>query len=167
MQIYKKQGVIFYVQTDHLPGEILGSVIEYLYDAGACNVQVIPTVTKKNRPAYVFLIDAREECAEKVEMVLIRELRVTGWHRISTEHRHLAVDYIKKQVRIEGSGFLIEMEVEGKVAHAEHICVRPEHRSCTRLKALLEEKGHQVSLVDCGKILTELLEQNQSVYTIS
>lgn len=166
MQIFNKRGVIFYVQTDHLPGEILGSVIGYLYDAGACNVQVIPTVTKKNRPAYVFLIDTKEDCAEAVEMVLIRELRVTGWHRIATEHRHLAVDYIKKQVRIEGTGFSVEMEVEGKVSHGERICVRPEHRSCIRLKELLQEKGRQVSLVDCGKILTELLEQNQSVYTI-
>ena len=42
----------------------MGSVIEYLYDAGACNVQVIPTITKKNRPGYLFLIDVKSGSLE-------------------------------------------------------------------------------------------------------
>ncbi|MDC7286570.1 DUF111 family protein [Blautia schinkii] len=166
MQIYSKNGVILYVQADHLPGEILGSVIDYLYEAGACNVQVIPTVTKKNRPGYIFLIDTKEDYAEAVERVLIRELKVTGWHRISTEHRHLAVDYVKKQIQIQGRDFAVDMELEGKVAHGECVSLRPEHRSCARMKELLKERGYEVSLVDCGKILTQLLEQNESIYII-
>lgn len=166
MELFKKDGNLLYVQADHVTGELLGSVIEYLYEAGACNVQVIPTVTKKNRPGYIFLIDVKSGSLEKVEQVLIRELSVTGWHRIHTEHCHLAVDYLKKQVEFRMGQDRFCMEVEGKKTCGIAETLRPEHRSCAELKEILRSRGKDPALETCKKILTEILEQDLSVYSV-
>ena len=48
MNFYSKEAVLFLVQVDHLSGEILGDVVDSFYAAGAKNVQIISSITKKN-----------------------------------------------------------------------------------------------------------------------
>ncbi len=165
MKMFQKDGTLLYVQADHVTGELMGSVIEYLYDAGACNVQVIPTITKKNRPGYLFLIDVKSGSLEDVEQVLIRELSVTGWHRVRTEHCHLEVEYLKKRVEFRVGQENFCMEVEGKKSYGITETFRPEHRSCAKLKEILRSRGKDFALETCKKILTEILEQDLSVYS--
>ena len=43
MELFKKDGNLFYVQADHITGELAGSVIEYLYEAGAGNDEEKPS----------------------------------------------------------------------------------------------------------------------------
>lgn len=166
MERFRKDGNLLYVQADHVTGELVGSVIEYLYEAGAGNVQVISTVTKKNRPGYILLIDVKCDFLDAVEQVLIRELSVTGWHQICTEHCHLAVDYLKKPVEfcLEQDRFC--MEVEGKKICGITETLRPEHRSCAKLKEILRRKNRDLSLEESKKILTDILEQDLSCYSI-
>lgn len=166
MQIYSKQGQLFYVQTDSLSGELLGSAIDELYAAGACNVQVIPSVTKKNRPGHVFLIDTRKDCAESVEQTILRELRVTGWHRIDSEHRHLQVDYLKRTVTFQGMGSCFTLELEAKKAYGQEVFIRPEHRSCVKLKQALQACGYIRSLPECYEILGEIFAGACTEYQI-
>lgn len=144
MNIYTKEGMIFYVQVDHLCGEVLGKVIDYLYDAGACNVQVIPSITKKNRPGHVFLIDCRPDHADAVESVIARELTSGGWHRIDTQHRHLSQKVIRRNLQIELPGktemftALYKQTGDGPP--------RPEFESCAQLKEVLEQDQISISL---------------------
>lgn len=166
MERFKKEGNLLYVQADHVTGELVGSVIEYLYEAGAGNVQVISTVTKKNRPGYLFLIDVRNDSLDDVEQVLIRELSVTGWHRIRTEHCHLAVDYLKRSVEFWLGQERFCMEVEGKKSYGITETFRPEHRSCVELKEILKKKNRDLPLEACKKILGDILEQELSSYSI-
>ncbi len=166
MERFKKDGNLLYVQADHITGELAGSVIEYLYEAGAGNVQVVSTVTKKNRPGYLFLIDVKSDSLDAVEQVLIRELSVTGWHRIGTEHCHLAVDYLKKPVEFCLGQNRFRMEVEGKKVYGTTETLRPEHRSCVELKEILRRKNRDLPLEACKKILTDILEQDLSSYSI-
>ena len=49
--------ILMLVQTDDLSGEQVGYAIQQLIELGVDNVQVMPTVTKKNRHAYLVLID--------------------------------------------------------------------------------------------------------------
>ena len=67
MNVYSKEGLLILVQIDHLNGEILGSIIEDFYHAGAKNVQIVSTITKKNRPACMIFIDVPFQKAEEVE----------------------------------------------------------------------------------------------------
>ena len=61
MHLYTKEGILLLVQTDHLDGETLGNLIGRFYDEGAKNVQVISSLTKKNRPGHLILIDVSPE----------------------------------------------------------------------------------------------------------
>jgi len=145
--IFSKAGLLFLVQVDHLSGELLGSAVEYLYAAGARNVQMLPGVTKKNRPGQSIIIDAPEERSEDIERIIVEELGSPGWHRFKTEHRHLPVESIGQATRVEiGSEHFI-FELRGKRIKNQPETVRPEHSSCLELQRLLRERtGREISL---------------------
>ena len=82
MDIHSKDGLVFMVQADHLSGECVGQAIGHLYTAGAANVQVVPAITKKNRPSYLFFIDCRPDSADRVE-----EAIAAPWNSVFRERR--------------------------------------------------------------------------------
>lgn len=83
---------------DHITGEEVGGSFEKLYRAGAKNVQVMNTITKKNRPGYLFVIDCDKTSADAIEDVLVTEIGTTGWHRVDSSHCYTDVEYLKKKV---------------------------------------------------------------------
>ncbi|MGM9530246.1 nickel insertion protein, partial [Intestinibacter sp.] len=89
MNSNSKKGTIFIAQVDHLSGECIGQAIELFYNRGASNVQVIPTITKKNRPSYIFFIDCREQYKDTIEETIFKELNTGGLHIIETIHKYL------------------------------------------------------------------------------
>ena len=56
----EKNTQILYVQVDRVDGEAAGYLIEEIYAAGAGNVQLIPSLTKKGRPGYILFIDVSQ-----------------------------------------------------------------------------------------------------------
>ena len=158
-KIFTKEGWVYYVQTDHLSGEEIGSSIESLYDAGAHNVQVVPTITKKNRNGAIFLIDTNAKNKDAVEQAIILELRVSGWHRIRTDHRHLEVDYLKCTLPICYEGIRVNFEAEIKKSYGVETTLRPEHRSCERLKQLLKNGGKACSIETCSQLIRDAYMQ--------
>lgn len=146
------------VQVDHLSGENIGQVIGYLYNAGASNVQVIPTITKKNRPSHLIVIDCREKYADEIEEVIARELTTGGWHRINTEHRHLGTEIIKRTVEIKCDNKVFDFVVQGKLIKNEQSSIRPEHENCIALKdAVFQHVGVHISLTEAHNKISELL----------
>lgn len=166
MKIFDKEGWVYYAQADHMSGEEIGSAIEGLYEAGASNVQVISTVTKKNRSGYVFLIDARPEYRDSVEKVLILETGVTGWHCIETVHRHLRVEYLKKEVCFRWKENQILLNLEAKKAYGLEITLRPEHRSCELLKKELDRMGKKYSVRTCNAIIYKIFSENLEEFNL-
>lgn len=161
MEIYNKNGLLFIIQIDHLSGELIGALIDYFYEAGAKNVQVIPTVTKKNRPAHVFLVDGNEKSADKIESVIIHECGSSGWHRVETHHRHTDVTLINFQIEIRANGSTFKTEVAGKQIANDKSGIRPEYESCKELKEKLSSHcGETVSIRHIYTALTELFKND-------
>lgn len=96
---------------DNITGEAAGESFDSLYRAGAKNVQLMNTITKKNRPGYLYIIDCDERCADSIEEVLIREIGTTGWHRINSEHCYTDVEYLKKNITFEYADRKVTMEI--------------------------------------------------------
>lgn len=136
--IYSKEGVLLLVQVDHLNGEVLGNTIDQLYQAGAHNVQCIPTVTKKNRPAHIFLVDLKEKNLDAVEAVILHEIGSTGWHQINSSHRHVRTMIDKKVVTIRVLDQSFEFQLEAKKTELPYNVVRPEYENCKQLIDQLE-----------------------------
>ena len=77
-------------QVDHLSGEEVGGLIEALQEAGVSGLQVSPTVTKKNRPGQIVLIDlGRGEHTDRATEILAA-YGLGGFHLIETRHFHLS-----------------------------------------------------------------------------
>jgi len=100
----EKKSRIILAQVDHLSGEVLGFAVEKIMACGARNVQLIPTITKKNRPGSIVIIDTDTECEERVSRFLVQELKITGYHRIETSHVFQPVTFVAKNLRINRNG---------------------------------------------------------------
>ncbi len=104
MEPSERKSHIILAQVDHLSGEVLGFAVEKIMDCGARNVQLIPTITKKNRPGSIMIIDTDTECEEKVSRFLAQELKITGYHRIETSHVFQRVSFEARNLRIRRNG---------------------------------------------------------------
>lgn len=155
-RIFSKPGLLFIVQIDHISGEIMGSAIDYLYEAGAYDVQVLNTVTKKSRPGHVFFIDAKPEEGDQIEAIIRRELNTTGWHRIDTERRYVPVQVICRSFKVEMDPTYFTFDAEGKMIDNDPLSIRPNHRSCVNLRSEIEARfGYTLALGQVKALLTK------------
>lgn len=147
--IYIKKGVLLIVQSDNISGEMVGSVIEQLYGASASNVQVIPTITKKNRPSFIFLIDTKELNIHKIQEIILYEIGATGWHRLNTEHCHVAVEVLEKVVEVLIGEIGFQFLIQAKWTPEDPDFYRPEYDCCMNLKQkILNTTGQNIPLKD-------------------
>ena len=137
---YSKPRNVLMVQTDSLTGETIGAVIQYFYDAGALNVQVVSTITKKNRPGYMIFIDVSPDRIPAVEEVILRETGSTGWHVLNTEHRYVSTEIRKVPCEVYVGEKHFTYEVACKVSDEIPGLVRPEHDCVKALKDILAEE---------------------------
>ncbi len=71
---------VYKIETnvDDVRGEILGQMITLLISAGALDVSIISTITKKNRPGQLITIICHAEDIEKLSSILILETGSLG-----------------------------------------------------------------------------------------
>ncbi len=100
----EKDARIILAQVDHVSGEVLGFAIERLMEIGAHNVQLIPTITKKNRPGNILIIDTDERQEERIADFLTRELKISGYHRIHTSHVFYRITFVEKSLHLNING---------------------------------------------------------------
>lgn len=83
----KKQDGIYKLETniDDCGGEILGFVMERLFEAGARDVHYIPAYMKKNRPAYLLNVICTKADIETLEQIIFEETTTIGIRRIQME----------------------------------------------------------------------------------
>ena len=111
----QKDSRLLLVQVDHVSGEVLGFAVERIMQLGAHNVQLLPTVTKKNRPGNIIIIDSGSEREEAIALFLAQELKVSGYHRINTEHVFHKVSFREKTLVLSENGRLHETRCRFKV----------------------------------------------------
>jgi len=73
-------------------------------------VHVIPTITKKNRPGYVLLLDVEPAAEESMGSFLARELGVSGYHKLDTEHSYMHVSFVTTTIEFCHEGRVIRQD---------------------------------------------------------
>ena len=147
------------VQTDDLSGELAGYAIQQLIELGVNNVQVMPTVTKKNRPAYLVLIDCKKELLQTVENFLISELCIGGYHLLQAHHVSFDTHLVERTVDLQSEkgkvSAAVAVRVFGSLDQPRGVKVDHDNLGylCRRIKA---ELGVELSL----KKLQTLVEAN-------
>ncbi|MCQ8903541.1 MAG: nickel pincer cofactor biosynthesis protein LarC [Methanothrix sp.] len=114
--------------VDDVTGEILGSLIERLMKEGALDVAVVPAVMKKGRSGSLISIISREDDAQRLSAVLMRETGSLGVRVFPVLHRLIA-ERRTDSVEIMGRSVPVKIGSIGE----EIISVKPEHDVCRRI----------------------------------
>lgn len=124
----RKQDVIFKLESniDDCTGEVLGYVMERLFEAGAKDVHYTPVFMKKNRPAWQLNVICEEEDIEKLEHIIFRETTTIGIRRVRMDRTIL-----KREERTVSTAF---GQAQVKVCEARGVRrYYPEYASVARL----------------------------------
>ncbi len=99
-----KPGRLLLAQVDDVSGEIMGFFIGRVMEKGARNVHVIPTLTKKNRPGYILIVDVDPSSEDAVGTFMARELGVSGYHILETQHAYERVSFVTATIEFHHQG---------------------------------------------------------------
>ncbi|WKY44358.1 nickel pincer cofactor biosynthesis protein LarC [Eubacteriaceae bacterium ES2] len=79
----KESGQLLKLETniDDCTGEMMGYVMERLFEAGARDVHYSPVFMKKNRPGYLLNVICTEETRKKLEDIIFEETTTLGIRR--------------------------------------------------------------------------------------
>lgn len=162
----EKPGVLFLFQVDHLSGEEVGYLMKELYGWGAENVNVLSTLTKKNRPGYVILVDPGGMDIEGLVEKMARSFGISGCHRMETKHFYLRTECHSVPLTVCFGERCLDEEVEVKVigAHQKPLFRRLEYDSLMTLCPRLEKAlGISLSLLRIKRSLEARLKKEDSL----
>ncbi|NOZ76752.1 MAG: nickel pincer cofactor biosynthesis protein LarC [Euryarchaeota archaeon] len=89
---------------DDVTGEVLGNAVDVLYAMGALDVQLIPTITKKNRPGHILSLLCRDEDAEDLAAAIMAETGTLGV-RVAKRQKRFVAEREEVQVDVELGNF--------------------------------------------------------------
>ncbi|MCZ4093310.1 nickel insertion protein [Sinorhizobium psoraleae] len=96
--------ILIMAQIDDAPGELLGHVVEKMTELGAKNVQLLPSLGKKGRPAYVLLVDIKAEDEPEFAALLVGDLGIWGYRVLQSQHKHFDIRRYRTTLELKWSG---------------------------------------------------------------
>ncbi|MDX8496356.1 pyridinium-3,5-bisthiocarboxylic acid mononucleotide nickel chelatase [Mesorhizobium sp. VK22B] len=96
--------ILLMAQIDDAPGELLGHIIDKMTDMGAKNVQLLSSLGKKGRPAYVLLVDINAEDEPEFASLLVGDLGIWGYRVLESQHKHFDIRRYKTQLELKWAG---------------------------------------------------------------
>jgi uncharacterized protein (DUF111 family) len=141
--------VLILAQVDNASGENIAHVMDGIHDAGAHNVNLVPSLTKKGRPAYLLIIDAPAPALAQIENLLVTELGVMGWRRLFSQHISLLKEISQHNLVLEFKRKRVRLKVPLKTARAGNgrTIESVDHQFCLDVKRRLKtELGADIPL---------------------
>jgi pyridinium-3,5-bisthiocarboxylic acid mononucleotide nickel chelatase len=136
-QISTDQVTILETNLDNVTGEVLGHSFKSLMDAGALDVTMIPTITKKNRPGHLLRVIVKPGDCDAVSEAIIRETGTLGVRVLPYVHRNIA-ERKMVPVKVDLAGIKRRIRIKVGVMGEEIISVRPEYEDARKMA---EESG--------------------------
>ena len=136
--------LLLLVQVDDATGETLQHATQQILAAGARNVQMLASITKKGRPGHVCLIDLPAEREDDIALLLGTELGVWGYRVLESRHRHFDIRGAAPPVPAgpEPPGGRSKYMPTG----ARRLAVNAQHDDLVSLQARLRDAGHVCAL---------------------
>jgi hypothetical protein len=134
--------------VDDVSGEVLGYLMEKMYAEGALDVQIMPTVTKKNRPGYVIVVLCNMGTERELAETLMRETGSLGV-RISTDQMRYALEREIREINISLPGYEGPARVKISILGQGHH-VKAEYEDAKRIA-----KATNIPLKDIMRMIEE------------
>lgn len=164
----KKKARLLFAQADHVSGEVTGFAVGRIMELGAHNVQLISSVTKKNRPGHIIIIDTDDTHEGAISQFLARELKISGYHRIDTSHIFQQVTISRRNLIICANGkkrtFRCEIKIIGDPSNPLSIDV--EHDALVKLQKVLRAQKKELSLSDLKTAIESKLRASGKEITL-
>lgn len=143
-----RNGKLIIAQVDHSTGEVIGHSIQRLIDMGARNVQLLQSVTKKNRPGYMLFIDLPAELVKKIAVFLASELGIWGYHVLESQHVHFDVSFREKNLRLVAGDNIAVIKIKPKYIsdQGQLLSIKVDHDQLVQVQGKLEEWGYRYPL---------------------
>ena len=147
MDKYTQKVSIIETDVDDVSGEILGNFINKLKNENILDIQIIPSITKKNRPSHIIQILCHPEYTSKLIEKSIHELGTLGV-RFNTVNR-VCVERImeKRIIEVEGKRYDVNFKIsyissdKGK----DIVNIKPEFED---IKKISEDLGIPIKKVE-------------------
>ena len=155
----EEKGCLYLLKFDHLSGEEVGYLVDRLYDSGAHDVQVLPSMTKKNRPGYLVLVDA--DMSGESMLALVRQFGISGCHRVETVHLYDRASYQTQPLTLRYKGRSLDVDMRIKVIKDPPALPpgRPEYDDLVDLcKRLRDTLGVEPGLPRLRRLIESCLE---------
>lgn len=135
--------LLLLVQVDDATGETLQHATQQMLAAGARNVQILASMTKKGRPGHVCLIDLPAEREEDIALLLGTELGVWGYRVLEARHRHFDIRIETREVAVGSNVPPLAIAVRCKfIRQGERLlAVKAEHDDLVALQSALVAQG--------------------------
>ncbi|HUI39331.1 MAG TPA: nickel pincer cofactor biosynthesis protein LarC [Methanothrix sp.] len=118
--------------VDDVTGEVLGSLIDLLMDAGALDVTILPAIMKKGRSGNVIRVIAGHEDAQKLSRLVMRETGTLGVRVFPSLHRYVA-QRDTRQVAVEIDGSIHHAQVKVSRLEGAILSIKPEYEDSLRI----------------------------------
>ncbi|MFX1315484.1 MAG: nickel pincer cofactor biosynthesis protein LarC [Promethearchaeota archaeon] len=143
LEKYLEQVTVLETDVDDVSGEILGNFIEKFQSEKILDLQILPSLTKKNRPSHIIRVLCYPKYMFKIIDKVIRELGTLGV-RLNTINRVCIERRIESQnIEINGKNFNVNCKISYIESEKgrEIVNVKPEYED---LKKISEISGLSV-----------------------
>ena len=164
----KKKGRLLFAQADHVSGDVTGFAVGRIMELGARNVQLITSITKKNRPGNIFIIDTDDKHEKVISQFLTKELKVSGYHRIDTSHIFQRVTLSQKKLIVCTNGTRRTVHCEIKVIGdpSNPLSIDVEHDALVKLQKVLRAQKKDFSLSELKTAIESKLRTSEKEITL-
>lgn len=140
--------LLLMAQVDDVPGELLGDFIQQCETIGARNIQIVPAITKKNRPSYLVYVDIPESLEDDIAALFGGELGTWGYRIIHAEHKHFDIQRSTSVLKVAALDNEHQFELRSKmISKADHFTrVKAEYDDLSHICAVLRDKGLKIPL---------------------
>lgn len=161
--------ILIFAQVDSVPGDSMAYAMTSLYDAGAHNVSLVPSLTKKGRPGYLLIIDTSIKAQSKIEDILIAELGLLGWRLMASQHVSLKVEVAETVLVLEVLGKSLPLRVPTKrgITSDGRTVQSIDYQFCVELKRRLwDELSTEISLRELRTLLWSAVIRGENRVTL-
>lgn len=149
-QIENRERLLIYTCMDRISGEDIPVFIEDILNAGAKNVNIVPSLGKKGRSVFLSYIDIDEDIFENIIDLLVFKYRTTGWHSISSNHQFIKMEELIITIKFLWNQLEIDLNVP--------------------IKYTSTSEGRNLVLLEhnyCKDVLDQIISLDKSIYNIS
>jgi len=166
-QKYMEDVCVLETDVDDLSGEILGNFIKKMEEADILDIQVMPSITKKNRPSYVIRILCKPKMKFDIIEKMFREIGTLGVRMYTIKRVCIERKLEPVKLLIDEKPFIINYKISYvmKEKKIQIVNIKPEYED---LKKISYDTGYTIKeiLLKTASEVTKLYNKKSDLNTL-